>query len=583
MQMRKGSTTLKVIAACVAVSFAAVFLLADALRAKEGAAAVMGLPEPAKILKPSADYELPLLKGIKINPDAPMDLAFIIDGGDKDRVNKRDVALLANYFLAGVTMPGEDLWVNLSPYESDRIISEGLAQTDLGKDMLSQDYVLKQFMSSATCPKDGSGKDFWRETLKKVAAELGTTNVPVNTFNKVWIVPGEAEVAEEDTTAVVTYAHLNVMLEQDYLALGKANAEVSGIQGGDERTAKVNAITEDVVREKILPIIEKEVNEGKNFATIRQMYYALILSTWFRQKMYQSFYKHYMNTSKAQGIEIAEKDAKAKVYALYNEAFKKGVYDFMSKERDLGTGKMIGRHYFSGGAKITSSAVGQTTRFARLKEEVKVFVDKMRNGVIAMLSLGALSNTAQTPAMVKNANNTMYQKVVESKKIASSALEDMTPVVFSDAIRTVVRNALIADGVAAEQAEVKLKKVDEVYAAMNALVSEYHAGATDGLTAKLAGIFSVLSEHLNIANVDLRKAAYKEANKGLMPALNVILKGEIGIALEAYLGGGGEVNAYLLEDGRVLRLINNEFAAKKVMRLTKAALAVMHKDGFPMK
>jgi hypothetical protein len=73
--------------------------------------------------------------------------------------------------------------------------------------------------------------------------------------------------------------------------------------------------------------------------------------------MYQSFYKFYMNQSKAAGITISEKEAKAKVYALYTEAFKKGVYDFMAKEKDLGTGKAINRHYFSGGNISCSSSL----------------------------------------------------------------------------------------------------------------------------------------------------------------------------------------------------------------------------------
>jgi hypothetical protein len=168
MHMKKGSTGYKVVAGLVAVTFAAVFLFSDLLRTKEGSAATMGLPEPAKVLRPSTAYELPLLKGLKIDVNDPLNLEFIIDGGDKDRVNKRDVAMLTNYFLAGVTMPGEDLWVNLSPYESDRIINDQLSQTDLGKDMLAQDYVLKQFMSSMTSPRDSTGKSFWQETLEKV-------------------------------------------------------------------------------------------------------------------------------------------------------------------------------------------------------------------------------------------------------------------------------------------------------------------------------------------------------------------------------------------------------------------------------
>ena len=49
----------------------------------------------------------------------------------------------------------------------------------------------------------------------------GTTQVPVNTFNKVWIMADRAEVFEHNQTAFVVDSHLKVMLEEDYLALQK--------------------------------------------------------------------------------------------------------------------------------------------------------------------------------------------------------------------------------------------------------------------------------------------------------------------------------------------------------------------------
>ena len=51
----------------------------------------------------------------------------------------------------------------------------------------------------------------------------GTTQIPVNTFNKVWIMADKAEVFEHNQTAFVVDSHLKVMLEEDYLALQKHN------------------------------------------------------------------------------------------------------------------------------------------------------------------------------------------------------------------------------------------------------------------------------------------------------------------------------------------------------------------------
>ena len=46
-------------------------------------------------------------------------------------------------------------------------------------------------------------------------------NIPVNTFNKVWIVPDQAIVYESGNTAYILKSHLKVMLEEDYLSLEK--------------------------------------------------------------------------------------------------------------------------------------------------------------------------------------------------------------------------------------------------------------------------------------------------------------------------------------------------------------------------
>jgi len=60
-------------------------------------------------------------------------------------------------------------------------------------------------------------KRIYEEAVKK----FGTTNIPVNTFNKVWIVPEKAVVYEntKTKTAYVVESKLKVMLEEDYLSL----------------------------------------------------------------------------------------------------------------------------------------------------------------------------------------------------------------------------------------------------------------------------------------------------------------------------------------------------------------------------
>ena len=93
----------------------------------------------------------------------------------------------------------------------------------MGRDLLAEDYMLKQITASLIYPEDEVGKKFWKRIYEEAAKKFGTTNIPVNTFNKVWIVPEKAVVYENAKagTAYVVESKLKVMLEQDYLALEK--------------------------------------------------------------------------------------------------------------------------------------------------------------------------------------------------------------------------------------------------------------------------------------------------------------------------------------------------------------------------
>jgi len=307
-----------------------------------------------------------MIKGLALHPDNPLKFDFFVDPGD-DNVQgdplKQEAQRLIKYFMAALTVPENQLWVNLSPYEEDRIIAAGLSRTELGRDLLAQDYLLKQMTASLMYPEEELGRAFWDKVYAQAQAKYGTSDVPMNTFNKVWIIPQEANVYINANNVFVVNHHLKVMLEQDYLAL-EAN------QGHDRHgVGKVSAdpaqsvtgVVADVVREVILPAIEKEVNEGRNFANLRQMFNAMILATWYKQNFKQSLLgKVYANKNKIEGIDLEDKNVKEKIYDQYLEAFEKGVYDYIREDYDELTRKTVPRKYFSGGI-VNTSRVGQTS------------------------------------------------------------------------------------------------------------------------------------------------------------------------------------------------------------------------------
>ena len=142
---------------------------------------------------------------------------------------------------------------------------------------------------------------------------------------------------------MVTDATLKVMTESDYFAI-RQNKTTAVQEGYAQRNTPV--------RDVIVPQIQEDVNNGENFSKLRQMYNSIILANWFKSKLRDSIYKHYINKSKVNGLEVVDKTTKDRIYNLYVEAFKKGVYDYTRKERDVITGKKIKRKYFSGGFEL---------------------------------------------------------------------------------------------------------------------------------------------------------------------------------------------------------------------------------------
>jgi len=370
---RKFSQIQRAIAFLILVAFFVTSIKSPAYAqyAHEG---IIPLPAPGVMVSLSSDFTPAHLQGITIHPENALQFDFLIHEGDRDlsiAQKENEYTKLVRYFLASLTIPDDDQWVNLSPYEKNRIIKDDFGKTEMGRNLLAQDYLLKQITSSLIYPESGLGKKFWDTIYDRVWKEYHTTEIPVNTFNKVWIVPDQAFVYESGNTAYILKSHLKVMLEEDYLSL-KKHTGITGViarssQGdeaiSDRTTNNTHSIGSQLIREIILPQLEKEVNEGKNFANLRQMFSGMILATWYKNVLKESLLgKVYANRAKVQGVTgfkstnpgvIASeaKQSQEKIYQRYLKAFKKGVFNYIKEDVDKYTNEPIPRKYFSGGFK----------------------------------------------------------------------------------------------------------------------------------------------------------------------------------------------------------------------------------------
>jgi hypothetical protein len=123
-------------------------------------------------------------------------------------------------------------------------------------------------------------------------------------------------------------------------------------------------IQTQILRELIIPAIEQEVNEGEQFAPLRQIYHSLILAAWYKNNLRQSILgKNYADQKIIGGLSVDDKGFKEAIYARYLEAFHKGVFNYIKEdvaEGDRLARETVPRQYFSGGFTAAGSSRYET-------------------------------------------------------------------------------------------------------------------------------------------------------------------------------------------------------------------------------
>ncbi len=380
-------------------------------------------PKPLPLNVLSQPYEPILIKGLKVNQTNPFEMEFIVSDpwsvvrGQRNTDHRpqstdhleQESTQLIKYFLAALTTPEQDMWVNLSPYEKNRIIPESFGRTEMGRELLVQDYLLKQVTASLLHPDGEYGQEFW----SKIATQT-SEDIPLELFNKVWIMPDKAVVYENEGIAYVVEASLKVMLEEDYLAQQKSGpwsvvSDLSKNTTTDHRTQ-----TTQIIRETIIPAIETEVNNSKNFAKLRQIYHSLILATWYKKKMQNAILTQvYADQNKTNGVSHNDPKAAEKIWQEYTKTFKEGAYNFIKEEYDPQTQQIVPRKYFSGGMAME---VVLSEPAALTSQQQETIPD---NAYLVRVALNELTPDSDSAAMVKkkSADDFKYNVNIRTPKL----------------------------------------------------------------------------------------------------------------------------------------------------------------------
>jgi len=299
------------------------------------------------------------------------DFKLLLDKGDlkqpKEQNGSNDKLLtqeLLNYFLIGLSLPNDTFWVNLRPDAADNIIDPLLEKTDIGRIFLESDLQLKKDTASLTSPQTPEGKAYWDKLYKKAGELFGSENITIPTITRPWIVPNEVIVRESEDSAYIYKATLKVMLEEDYLnnqKTEKPKDQKTNYNFSDPRLKDLNEYSTQLLREKIIPRLTKEVNSSKRYAKLRQVYYSLILSRWFKQKYgglgsiraperqgtRASEYISLIDSGNLANLNSREPCDKQTYFQAYQKSFKDGEYHL--KETVASPYGQSIRSYVSGG------------------------------------------------------------------------------------------------------------------------------------------------------------------------------------------------------------------------------------------
>ena len=353
---------------------------------------------------PSREWNAVQLTGITVAADHPLELNYIVEKATTELTTAefvREQKKVLEHFLAAATVESDDLWVNLSAYESNRMIPPVLAGTRLGRDLLACDCTLKRFAASLMHPEQEPGKTYWERVQAAVHHWYGRGGLPSDCFQKVWFKPAcavvyekgfgakEQPIPQEDGSEFYAFAtlgvpqpnaamliadsHLEVLCESDMLAL--AHQHTRPPEG-------LHALCLDLFKEIVLPVIEREMNCCENFAVARQIYRAVILATAFKQA-----FSHLPGVASAlaQGPALVERarwtgfhiigsgaDEQAmaanepltstdrdneEFHAVYMQLFEEGVFRLTRRELDPQSGGPVVRTYFSGGMEACAGVI----------------------------------------------------------------------------------------------------------------------------------------------------------------------------------------------------------------------------------
>jgi hypothetical protein len=251
------------------------------------------------------------------------------------------------HFLVGLSLPNDVFWVNLNPWEPERIIDTHLAYTDAGKIMLEADFQMKKDFCKYENPcESDTGAEYWglldkkknelvKNCMDKYPGEIESVdNVFFSAATRLWIVPDRITAYGDDEELYIVDAVLDIYSEPVYEHSTFSIEDQSGSVSQSckeylgEAAKEYGYYAKELEEEMILPLVVTEVNTGAQYEGLRQVYVSLALAQWYKSQYGSghNLFSDFIDSYTIENLESRVSWSPQEIWDEYVISYKKGEY-----------------------------------------------------------------------------------------------------------------------------------------------------------------------------------------------------------------------------------------------------------------
>ena len=220
-----------------------------------------------------------------------------------DLINNTRISAIA--FMTGLAVHDNKFWVNLNPWEADRIIDKELEQSDVGRIMLEADLQMKKDFSNYENPcTNETGKALWgllekkrealaQQCMSKFPGEVrNIDSIRFRPVTRHWIIPDKVYAYTNGSQIYIINSTLTISSEPiaDHSAFELKDQDIGTLSNGCleelNRSAKeYGEYYKDLNDHMILPYVISDVNSAERYEDLRNVYTALALAQWYKSSI----------------------------------------------------------------------------------------------------------------------------------------------------------------------------------------------------------------------------------------------------------------------------------------------------------